>query len=329
MAKRSARLRGFSLTFRLSLGFTLLITFLMGLLGCSLYVRDRNTIIKQAIDQGWAVSHTANTAASSALKAKNYSLLEDMMKNLRDNDFILDAAIIDLEGNVVAASSLEKAGDGGEDETPRVFPKASKNEELIPIEDEKGNLIALAFNSVIVDDSAGELGYLNLMVDFTRIHEDLQQRAYQLVMSFVVTALAGLILVRLIVIRYVGKPVGELMKATERVSIGDFSYILPVSSSDELGQLAHGFNVMSEQLGVLFNSIKSIVEDMKFTSSIISKRTETSVHQDLKEDTSDRQYEIIKEINVNAKRLTRMSQQLNSLALQFKTVEEGGTMLKD
>jgi methyl-accepting chemotaxis protein len=327
MAKRSARLRGFSLTFRLSLGFTLLITFLMGLLGCSLYVRDRNTMIKQAIDQGWAVSHTANTAASSALKAKNYSLLEDMMKNLRDNDFILDAAIIDLEGNVVAASSIEDVGEG--DETSGAFPKNSKNEAIIPIEDEKGNLIALAFNSVIVDDTAGELGYLNLMVDFTRIHEDLQQRAYQLVMSFVITALAGLILVRLIVIRYVGKPVGELLKATERVSIGDFSYILPVSSSDELGQLAHGFNVMSEQLGVLFNSIKSIVEDMKFTSSIISKRTETSVHQDLKEDTSDRQYEIIKEINVNAKRLTRMSQQLNSLALQFKTVEEGGTMLKD
>jgi methyl-accepting chemotaxis protein len=292
----------------------------MGAMGFSIYIRDRNAFVKQAIDQGWAVIHTANTVASSAIKNKNYPLLNDIMKNLKNNDFILDAAIIDLQGNVVAASSPKNAIEVGK--TSKALVTSLHTEDLRPIKDEKGKIVALAFTSAIIDESVKALGYFNLLVDFSKINANLEQTAYQMITSFVIAALAGLIIVRRIVVKSVGKPVKALLEATEKVSVGDFSYTLPVVSHDELGHLAHAFNVMSDQLGVLFNSIKSIVGDMNSTSSMISKRTEPSGGPDMDAEDPGRQYEILKEINSNAKRLTRMSHQLNSLALQFKTAGE-------
>jgi len=46
----------------------------------------------------------------------------------------------------------------------------------------------------------------------------------------------------------VHRPVNELMAGTRRVADGDLDYRLEVRSADELGELAHEFNLMTEQL---------------------------------------------------------------------------------
>jgi two-component system NtrC family sensor kinase len=46
----------------------------------------------------------------------------------------------------------------------------------------------------------------------------------------------------------VHRPVKELMAGTQRVADGDLDYRLEVHSADELGELAHEFNLMTEQL---------------------------------------------------------------------------------
>ena len=48
--------------------------------------------------------------------------------------------------------------------------------------------------------------------------------------------------------RSILRPVGELMTATTAVAAGDLDVIVPVGRSDEIGQLAHGFNEMAARL---------------------------------------------------------------------------------
>ena len=76
---------------------------------------------------------------------------------------------------------------------------------------------------------------------------------------------------------------------------------------------------MSRHLGVLFNSIKSTVDEMSQTSLLIAKRSEFTGGNDKEALDQRKQLELMKEINSSAKRLSRMSDKLNSLALQFKT----------
>ena len=316
MAKRTVNLKGFSLTFRLSLGMTLLITFLMSVFGFSTYARDRDVFIKQAIDQGWAVARTANIVTGSALKTGSVPLLEDIVKRLNDNPFVSDAAIFDAGGYLVAASGKKHS----EKMTIAIGDKIHSpgKEELIPIEGEKGKITALAFMSPIKDGSGKELGHLRLLVDFAEINKNLERTTHQMVISFVAASLAGLILVRLIVIRSVAKPVQSLLAATEKISVGDFTYTLEVFSSDELGKLARSFNIMSDQLRTLFVSVKTIVEDIDTASELILKRIEEQEKSEYEEASPEKRREAIKEINVNAKRLTWKSNQLRAVVSQFK-----------
>nr|WP_238480867.1 HAMP domain-containing protein [Desulforadius tongensis] len=158
-----------------------------------------------------------------------------------------------------------------------------------------------------------------MTIDFSYVQAHLQKTAHNILLNFVLTSLAGLILTRLIILRNVHRPVQTLLSVTEKISSGDFSQQLPVTTRDELGRLAQGFNTMSSTLGVLFDSIKSTVNDMSRTSMLIAKRTELVEENEAQKIDARQQQEIMKQINSSAKRLSRMSDKLNSLVLQFKT----------
>ncbi len=70
MAKRHFKPRGFSLTFRLSLSFTLLNIIPMGFIGFSIFSRDRDTLTKDTINRGWSLVHTKNVVSRGALISK-------------------------------------------------------------------------------------------------------------------------------------------------------------------------------------------------------------------------------------------------------------------
>jgi methyl-accepting chemotaxis protein len=315
MANRHFKPRGFSLTFRLSLSFTLLIIILMGFIGFSIFIRDRDTFTKDTINRGWSLVHTTNVVARDALSSKRYNALNEVLTKLKSDGFVMEAAVYDEEGKVVAFG-----GPGNEFEGNTYFNTAYKKvdkEKLVPLKNEDKNIVAFAFASPISDDTGKIFGYTHILVDFSKTLRHLKQTGYNLIVIFVITVLVGLIIARYVVVKAVGKPVEELMKATEKVSLGDFSSRLDVTRNDELGRLAQAFNIMSDQLGVLFNSIKHVVSEMNATSGLIVHRSENYEKTD-----SSVQKEFMKEINHGAKKLNRISLQLDSLALQFKTREQ-------
>lgn len=61
--------------------------------------------------------------------------------------------------------------------------------------------------------------------------------------AVIIALVMGLVLARTLT-----KPIRELMAATERMAAGELGYQVSVQSKDEIGQLAHSFNQMSQDL---------------------------------------------------------------------------------
>ncbi|MGB9892929.1 MAG: sensor histidine kinase [Candidatus Saccharicenans sp.] len=81
--------------------------------------------------------------------------------------------------------------------------------------------------------------------------EDVQKRIQltRLVMlGFGLTALLLTVIGSHLLARRITKPIKNLVEGTHRISRGDFSYRIPVISSDEIGDLTQSFNEMAEEL---------------------------------------------------------------------------------
>ena len=82
-------------------------------------------------------------------------------------------------------------------------------------------------------------------VDASLAHERREMLAYTAVALLAVVFLSGLF-----VWIVVHNPLRELKTGTERIARGDLGYQIPVHSQDEVGELAHSFNDMSNRLQV-------------------------------------------------------------------------------
>ena len=88
---------------------------------------------------------------------------------------------------------------------------------------------------------AGQLGTVRVGMDRAIIEAAAAGAGERLLFIFagaaVVAVLAGVVFARRI-----SKPIGEVVRIAERVGQGDLSKLVPVTSRDEIGQLAHTFN---------------------------------------------------------------------------------------
>jgi two-component system, NtrC family, sensor kinase len=78
-----------------------------------------------------------------------------------------------------------------------------------------------------------------------------------LVLAVLLAAVATTALVR----RRILRPVRELLGASERMRLGDFSARAPEGRSDEIGRLTHGFNFMAESLAGSYADLERKVEE--------------------------------------------------------------------
>jgi two-component system NtrC family sensor kinase len=66
-----------------------------------------------------------------------------------------------------------------------------------------------------------------------------------------------------IFMRFVGKPVKELVLGTKRVAGGDLMHRIPVRTDDEMGHLAESFNSMTESLQKANDAIHGLIRDLE------------------------------------------------------------------
>jgi two-component system, NtrC family, sensor kinase len=94
------------------------------------------------------------------------------------------------------------------------------------------------------------LGVLDTNLSLAKVDESLAHERREMLALTAVALLAVVFLSGLFVWIEVHNPLRELETGTERIATGELGYQIPVYSQDEVGELAHSFNEMSNRLQV-------------------------------------------------------------------------------
>ncbi|HLD08835.1 MAG TPA: type IV pili methyl-accepting chemotaxis transducer N-terminal domain-containing protein, partial [Methylophilaceae bacterium] len=131
--------------------------------------------------------------------------------------------------------------------------------------------------------------------------------------TLVSLALIGTVLLVYLFSHMVVRPVTRLREGIQRMATADFDVRLPVTSQDELGELASGFNRMADQLQDIYATLEQRVEDK--TRSIEAKNRELAA--------LDKEMAVSEERNLLAQELhDSIAQSLAFLNIQVQLLQE-------
>jgi len=92
------------------------------------------------------------------------------------------------------------------------------------------------------------LGVLDIKMDLSDVDQQIASSKYSLIILALIAIVTLSIIIVYFIRKWVGKPVNELVKATNQVSSGNLNYTIRDLGNDELGILAKSFNNMTKKL---------------------------------------------------------------------------------
>ncbi len=92
------------------------------------------------------------------------------------------------------------------------------------------------------------LGILDIGMSLKKLDTSVRFLVTQIILLGIGSCAAVIFTIALYIVFRVHRPVNRLKTATKKIAAGDFTYRLPVDSSDELGECAQGFNIMGDQI---------------------------------------------------------------------------------
>ncbi len=316
--KSNKKIKGFSLTFKISLTITLLITMLMVGMGAMTYRVNHQLLVQQETSRGVSMGKLAVEIVAPQLETGDKNALATALGVLKADPSVLQTYVTDPQGRVTAHEQPESIGNTMQSralENARAYGELQRQQTVT-----EGGTSVMLFVVPLKNSGGSVKGYLHYMTDFTHAEAFLVDTVIQWIGVFLIAVLVSLILVRLVIIRAVGKPLKQLQIVTEKATMGDFSGRLDPRTKDELGQLAEGFNLMIQQLGILYKSVNQTVREMDFASQqIVSKSEALSVSGDAWQE--EKKDEWLKEIVSNGKRLVRVTDKLKTFLSQYQIEE--------
>ncbi len=97
-------------------------------------------------------------------------------------------------------------------------------------------------------ESQKVLGVIDVTMSLADADRGLAQARDQVIFFNALSIVTISAIVVLLMMRFVGEPVKDLVIGTRKVAAGDLSSAIPVTSDDEMGHLARSFNDMTEKL---------------------------------------------------------------------------------
>ena len=163
----------------------------------------------------------------------------------------------------------------------------------------------------MLEQFVGEINELVTMVEHSNARATTLLRFLQV--GLVSLALLGTVLLVYLFSRMVVSPVVQLHDGIKRMALADFDVRLPVTSQDELGELASGFNRMADELKDIYSTLERRVEEK--TNSIEAKNRKLAA--------LDKEMAISEERNLLAQELhDSIAQSLAFLSIQVQMLQE-------
>ena len=208
----------------------------------SLNQLSQNTLVREIQESSQEISKAVQLSIADLTSEAETSRLVEYFAGARQKG-INEINIINSEGEIIDSTNPEKIG------KLKDLKKLEKGVRSAPRKSEGGTILSQKPYDVVVPVIVGDehLGYVqvNMLLDNIQNiqHSNFIKRLVATAMVFTVGIAFSIYLSR----RYTD-PIHRLVQDFKKVSSGDLSVTIPVESTDEVGELAKGFNEMVEKL---------------------------------------------------------------------------------
>ena len=218
----------------------IVITFGLALTG--LAVRVQNDRLRHELEERGKLLGTVVAANSTdALAHLEVSELRQLMAEVRNQENVIDAVAYDDEGRVLTDGTVENL-------RRHTFGVESARSHLGSSEallvDFSGDIMVVTKPVLL---GGKRIGGVTLSYSLTGLAEDQAVFARRTVLVGSVFALAG-VLLAMVLAGAVTRPLKEVIAATRALSAGEHVPHLQVRTTDEVGELAEAFNIMTHEL---------------------------------------------------------------------------------
>ncbi len=111
-------------------------------------------------------------------------------------------------------------------------------------------------NCHISVDEEAILGVLDVQMSLKDVDENLNENKNYTLLASAILVIAVLFVTGILIWILIRKPIYRLSEATKEIASGNLDYTIPMQRNDEIGQLAHSFNIMVHELNKAQNEIK-------------------------------------------------------------------------
>lgn len=112
-------------------------------------------------------------------------------------------------------------------------------------------------------ESQKVLGVIDVTMSLADVDLGIASAGRQTIYLSLLSILAISVIVVLSLMRFVGRPVKELVLGTKKVAEGDLDYRIPIATDDEMGHLARSFNEMTANLEMANREITEWVRTLE------------------------------------------------------------------
>ncbi len=298
MSERWLRPRRLSQQIIISL--TIIVMVVSGISGYISLKNQEKEILQAMINGADQLSKGITSATWHAMLADDRSAAYEVMQTIAANPGISRIRIFNKEGRVMFSTrrvdedqvdkSTEACAMCHSSSQPRVNIDASSRARVFKTSE--GNRQLAMITPIYNEPSCSEaqchahpkttsvLGVLDVAFDLTPLDSELNAARAEV---FAVTGIQ-VILVGLFIIfftrRFVDRPINKLIAGTRAVSRMQLNQVVEISSSAELAELAHEFNVMSERLNKAMAELNQATQDLELKVKDRTRQLEVA-HQKL------------------------------------------------
>ncbi|HXG57484.1 MAG TPA: HAMP domain-containing methyl-accepting chemotaxis protein [Thermoanaerobaculia bacterium] len=284
--------------------------------------RVRRTIIRQTVDQGFAI---ASTIASTSGYYVLFGLTDDLKKivtDLHENPSVQYADFLSAEGKVLAATH------------PRVPPEIASRPlgrersrvDIRGVGGEALHLFVIPFFESEADAAnatARPKGFFRLVINERGAQATVRALAMAN-LGITALALAAAIGLAYLASRLIVVPILDLVSTAKLVAKGDLTQRADVASNDEIGDLGEAFNAMAANLERTMKSLLQAQAKLKNVVETVDSRSRTVIERvDEQRAIIDDTYHSIDKLNGGVKKITE-----NVEALSASSEETSSSMLE-
>lgn len=227
-------------------------------------------LLSQAEVQANKLSETIKNSTHASMLLNKRDEIHTIINAISQETSIREIRVLNKEGRVMFSSQKGLIGQMVDKQAESCYAchTADKPLEKLPINERvrvykihpDSSRILGVINPIYNDKSCWDsdchahpkeqkvLGVLDVKMDLSDVDRQISSSEFMFILFAVIAIFALSLFIGLFVRRYIGKPVQELVKATNQVSTGNLNYTIKSLGKDELGILASSFNNMTKKL---------------------------------------------------------------------------------